>query len=95
MLIELQLFSNPVFATDRLLDVGRFNQSFISLTDYVGVWEDVSQTASFDEVQKTENMKRFKTDFPPNESLNFGYTTSAYWLRLHLKNSSNKTVTNA
>ena len=37
-------------------------------------------------------MKRFKTDFPPNESLNFGYTTSAYWLRLHLKNSSNKTV---
>lgn len=86
------LFFTPAFATDKILDVSTANQSFISLTDYFGVFEDVSKTTSFDEIQQPEIRERFKTGFLPSEALNFGYTTSVYWLRLNLKNSSDQTI---
>lgn len=68
------------------LDVGESHQGGQSLAEYLAVLEDPSRTLTLNDVQRPES--RFQGSFAPAAGLNFGYTQSAYWLRLRLNNSS-------
>ena len=58
----------------------------VSLTSYFELLEDPSQTLTLADVQTPEVANRFKAVSTPAEALNFGFTRSAYWLRLRLHN---------
>ena len=92
ILLGFQLFSSSIFANDKILDASQLNQSPIQLTEYVAVLEDSNATLTLADVQSTDISNRFKIDYEPAEAFNFGYTHSAYWLRLLLFNSSDTTL---
>lgn len=75
----------PLFAAEKILDVGNLIQSPLLLTPYFRVLEDSTRTLTFE--QTSGIAKHFKNDFVTSDDLNFGYTTSAYWLRLDLTNN--------
>ncbi|MDD5214439.1 MAG: diguanylate cyclase [Methylococcales bacterium] len=92
ILFCLWLIANNAFAEDNVLDVSKFNQDAVSLTQYFAVLEDSTTALTLADLQLPENSRRFQTNLSPSAALNYGYTTSAYWLRLALKNSSDKPI---
>ena len=90
ILCSIALFSQPVLSADTILDVNGLNQKPIALTRYFSVFEDATNTLAINDVEQPAVSNQFKSDFPASESLNFGFTQSAYWLRFTLKNSDNQ-----
>lgn len=62
----------------------------VSLTAYFAVLEDPTQALTLAEVRAPDVAVRFKSAGPVGESLNFGFNTAAYWLRLNLKNEGDQ-----
>ena len=92
-LILLMLITKfSIVMADERLDVNNIINPSTSLTAYLGLLEDSSQKLTFADIQQ-ENVKiLFKTNLPPQESINLSYTSSAYWLRLIIENSSDLTI---
>jgi signal transduction histidine kinase/CheY-like chemotaxis protein len=80
------------FAKTSVLEISALNQSPILLSSYLGVLEDSTGSLTLDDVQKEDVAERFQTDLTLNKPLNMSYTSSVYWLRLELKNNSDKPV---
>ena len=70
------------------LDVRELADQAIALSRHIDVLEDPQQSLTLADVQSTEHANRFKPVTEPDRQLGFGITDSAYWLRLHLHNSS-------
>jgi signal transduction histidine kinase/CheY-like chemotaxis protein len=77
------------FAAENSLTLSDTAQNSISLTKYFAVLEDKSTSVTFAEVQSPKFAARFKSGNSAAEALSFGYTRSAYWLKLELRNDSN------
>ena len=77
-----------VFAAETSLNLNDTVQNSISLTQYFAVLEDNSANLTFAEVQSPSFAAGFKLGSPVAEALSFGYTRSAFWLRLELRNDS-------
>jgi signal transduction histidine kinase len=77
----------------RPLDASQMSHAPLSLTEHLALLEDPSGQLTLSEVQSPAVAQHFKTDLPASQALNFGYTQSAYWLRLELANSSDQPVT--
>jgi signal transduction histidine kinase len=88
LFILLAKFSHAI-ASDSV-DVAKINQSSISLTSHLGIFEDTSQVLQIEDVQK-EGVQ-FQEHSPSSTSINLSYSKSAYWLRINLKNSSEKPI---
>lgn len=82
------LIKLSVAVADNYIDVGNSAKPFISLTPYLGLLEDASQQLTFADIRKENLNTDFKTNLPPNQSINLSFTSSAYWLRLIIENSS-------
>ena len=91
-LCGLLLSTFSVCAANKALDVALPSRTPTSLTEYFAVLEDPSLRLTLDELRKPETAARFKTDTPTAEALSYGYTPSAYWLRLQLRNSGDRPV---
>lgn len=83
----LSLLVTQALAVEPVLDTRRMDANPVSLTRYFSVLEDRSQSLGVEDVQKPDIAAQFKSGVASGESLNFSYTTSAIWLRLHLQNS--------
>ncbi len=92
LLAALFLLSVDAAAADKVLDVSQPAQSPLALTHYLEVLEDPSQGLTLADVQKPAAAGRFKTGRGSAVALNYGLTRSAYWLRLHLRNTSDHPV---
>jgi signal transduction histidine kinase/CheY-like chemotaxis protein len=79
-------------AADRLLDASQIDNTPISLTSYFNFLEDASQKLTLADIQTPSIADHFKASTAAAEALNFGYTRSAYWLRLNVTNSSNNAI---
>lgn len=90
LLCGLQLLLSSAFAAEQVLDASQLDNTQVSLTPYFAVLEDASLTLTLADVQKPAIAASFKTDTPAAEALGFGYTRSAYWLRLHLSNPGDR-----
>jgi signal transduction histidine kinase len=101
VLCWLHLLSAGAFAADKVLDLNpavnkeaaKLNQTPVSLTEYFSVLEDPGLKLTLADMQRPEIARRFKGNIPPASDLHYGFTDSAYWLRLHLKNSSEQRMT--
>jgi len=88
----LLLLSVNAFAADKVLDASLLDREPVSLTEYFAVLEDPGMSLTLADVQKPDMASRFKADQTPAAALNFGYSRSAYWLRLHLRNASERSL---
>jgi signal transduction histidine kinase len=91
-LCGLLLLSVDAFAADKVLDASLLDNEPVSLTEYFAVLEDPGLTLTLADVQKPDMASRFKAVQAPAEALNYGYTNSAYWLRLSLSNTGDHPV---
>ncbi len=85
-------FATQVCAGDRMLDASQIIKTPVSLTEYFSILEDSSLALGVQDVQQAELAARFKPATASGESLNFAYTASAIWLRLHLANTSDAPI---
>ena len=79
-------------AASLALDASQMLQDAVQLPEYFEVLEDPSKALTLDEVRSPAMAGRFKGGNPPTEDLNYGYTRAAYWLRLHLRNTSTEPI---
>lgn len=87
-----QLFSASVFASDKPLNVGSTLHGVVSLSEYFAVLEDPDGTLTLSDVQRPSVAQQFKVGHAPTGALSYGFTSSAYWLRLTLLNASDYPV---
>lgn len=81
------------FAADAVLEIGQLASQPLSVTPYFAVLEDPARTLTLADVQKAEWAERFITDArTTKEEYGFGFTRSAYWFRLTLRNSSDQAL---
>ncbi len=92
ILLGLNLPAAAALTAGKVLEADRLSQTRISLSPYFAILEDPKQTLTPADMQKTEIAARFKTDAAKTEALSFGYTRSAYWLRLSLANTGDSPV---
>ncbi len=85
-----QAMAGPTGETSLRIDT--MGVSPVSLTGVLGVLEDHSRKLTFSEIQTPFIAQRFKVDRSAPESFNFGLGSSAYWLRLQLRNDSDQAV---
>ncbi len=81
-----------VAIADNYLDVNKIAPPSISLISYLGILEDANQQLTYEDIRKGNLSTDFKTNLPPNESINLSFTSSAYWLRLSIENSSDLAI---
>lgn len=87
----LMLLTNG-FAADKVLEASQIDSDSVSLTEYFAVLEDPSLALTLEDIQKPDVAARFKTDAQKGAALSFGYTRSAYWLRLGLRNNTDQAL---
>ena len=78
--------SFPAGAAGRVVDAAAVDQAALSLTPFVSLLEDPDRSLTLADVQAPERAARFQGDLPPGNALALGFTRSAYWLRLVLRN---------
>ena len=84
------LLSAGAIAVDKVLDASLPDQKPVSLTEYFAVLEDPGLTLTLADVRKPDTASRFKGGQAPAAALSYGFTRSAYWLRLTLRNPSDR-----
>jgi signal transduction histidine kinase len=88
----LLLLTSGVSASDSWLDVSRSMEDPLTLAPYLGVLEDADRALTLADVQSSPVAARFQVDRAAGAGFGFGFTRSAYWLRLNLRNPSDRTV---
>ena len=86
LLYSMALCTSHAHSANSLLELSSATSESVELTQYFDVLEDQEGKLTLADVQKSTEASQFKGGNAPAESLNFGYTTSAYWLRLTLSN---------
>jgi len=89
-LAGLLMLPAHAFAADKVLEVGQAGA--ISLTEYFSVLEDPGAALTLADVQAPEVADRFVPAPGPAAALSRGFTRSAYWLRLTLRNATGQPV---
>lgn len=74
------------------VEVSELGDKPLSLSKYLAVLEDASLALSLADVQTADIAARFKPAPTEDVALSFGFSLSAYWLRLPLYNSSEQPV---
>ncbi len=92
LLCWLSLFENSAFAAERILDASQLNAKPVIAAPYISFLEDTSQALTLQDVQKSVYAENFSYETLDKEALSFGYTHSAYWLRLALRNTGDSPV---
>lgn len=87
LLLSLTVLALPAWSAEPVLDAASVDAAPLSLTTYVALLEDPDRTLTLQDVQSPTVAARFKGDQPPGSALGLGFTRSAYWLRLTLRNT--------
>jgi signal transduction histidine kinase len=79
-------------ASDRVLSISPANTKAVALAPYFSVLEDPTQSLSISEIQQPVVAQKFSVTPAMAETLNYGFSRSAYWFRLTLNNPSDTPV---
>ena len=82
------MVASQTHAADRPVDASYIDKTPVSLTEYLAVLEDPEKTLTLADLQKPEVASRFKSEQSPAAALSLGYSRSAFWLRLTVRNDS-------
>jgi signal transduction histidine kinase/DNA-binding response OmpR family regulator/HPt (histidine-containing phosphotransfer) domain-containing protein len=89
LICGLSIFATGVVAQGKVMDVGQIDQAPVSVTQHFAILPDPSLNLTLADVQTARLAALFKPDAIAADTLNFGESGSAWWLRLHLRNDSN------
>ena len=70
------------------LELSHILSAPVSLTSHFEVLEDPGHALTLQDVQSPAYAQRFQGGHPPAQSLSYGATRSAYWLRLSVRNNA-------
>jgi two-component system sensor histidine kinase/response regulator len=85
--IFLSLFWTIAGAQTQAFDVGPLEGEPAPLVPYVSVLEDSTRALTLEDVQMPARASQFKPAANDGKSLNYGFTSSAYWLRIQFNNT--------
>jgi len=91
LLLLCTLLPLATLGADRMLDVARNNDGPVALDSYLYALEDPGGGLTLADVRQPDTASRFAGS-PATGAPSFGFTHSAYWLRLDLRNSSESPV---
>lgn len=80
----LCLLSSHVYAATPVVAIDSVGKEPLSLTTFFDVLEDTTQKLTLADVRSPAYASQFKGDQPSKEALNYGFTHSAYWVRLNM-----------
>lgn len=92
LFLLVQLMGGQLYASNNQINLSGHEESSINLTKYIDFFEDKNAQLSWQEVQRLQNHLDWQNFQIQDEGLNFGFTKSAYWLRLNVENNSNKAI---
>ena len=92
ILLGAQFCISNVHAAENLLDASKISDKPILLVPYISFLEDSGLALTLADVQKPSIAANFRTDAKATDALGFGYTHSAWWLRLSISNTGNQPV---
>lgn len=78
----------PATAKTPVLELANTQDTSVSLTPFVEVLEDPSAQLTLSDVRNPTYGQQFAAQNVSSEALSFGFTRSAYWLRLTLHNGT-------
>lgn len=87
--LSLLLLTGWTSVSAQTLVLNPDTEQAISLTPYLAVLEDPTQTLNLDDVRSSKFAHQFQHRHSQAEALSYGFTQSAYWFRLTLHNPSN------
>lgn len=87
LLLTTALLTPAAWAAEPL-DVAGVSEQPVTLSAFVALLEDPQGSLTLADVQRPDIAAQFKQDLPASSALGLGFTRSAYWLRLPLRNSS-------
>lgn len=83
--------SASAMASGQALDISGTSDPAVALAPYIAVLEDPGQKLTLDDVRQPAMASQFD-GIATDQALNVGFTRSAYWLRLTLRNASSVPV---
>jgi signal transduction histidine kinase len=92
LFLLIQLSGGQLYASNSQINLSGIEESSINLTEYIEFFEDTTAQLNWKEVQRLQNHLDWQNSQIQDEGLNFGFTKSAYWLRLNVENNSNKAI---
>lgn len=92
LLCALMLLAATASAADKLLDLAPAAQRQVALTGYFAVLEDPDRKLTLEDLTAPTTAHQFRNGLPEAEALSFGFTRSAYWLRLTLRNTQDQAL---
>jgi serine phosphatase RsbU (regulator of sigma subunit) len=92
VLAYLVSISTALYSQEIVLDPVKIGSSPISLTPYFYVLENPDGKLTFAEIQDPTVASQFKRILTGEDTINLGYTRSAYWLRLTVTNPSHTSL---
>lgn len=92
LLLCMTLCSAQAQADDKVFEIRAGHSGRQSLSPYLHLLEDPGGTLMIDDVRKPEVAVRFMANPKPAQDPNLGFTDSAIWLRLTLRNETSASV---
>lgn len=88
LVVLITCLSAPLVSAQQPLDLARHSGDSTELTPFFAVLEDASNALTLADVESPEQSSKFVIPEAKQTSLIFGFTRSAYWLRLNIKNDT-------
>ena len=86
LLVAMAMAPAVAWASAPVVDVQRAGAQALSLTEFFTYLEDPGGDLTLADIQQAEHAARFASNPGHAAALSFGFTRSAYWLRLVLRN---------
>jgi signal transduction histidine kinase len=82
---------DPALAAPPALNAAAIAESPVSLTQHFAIFEDAGKVMSLNDVRKLPP-EAFRVESTAKDAISFGYTASAYWLKLDLRNDGDQAL---
>lgn len=84
---------NPQAVLSNEIDISQLGPTPLNLTSYFGYLEDSDRSLTLHDLRQADQGNHFQSEPKAKDALSFGYTQSAYWIRLKISNNSAAAVT--
>lgn len=93
LLCAMQLSTAYALAPTKAIEVSQMGLQPTNLTSYLYALEDKDLSLTFEDIQTQVIQQKFKVESSTKEAINYGFSRSAFWLKLELKNDSKDSLT--
>ena len=82
------LIGDQSLSAQKFIDINSIGEDPISLSEYFTVFEDKDRNLEIREILQIDSKNQFREAAQTSDSISFGFSRSAFWMGLNIKNSS-------